>query len=106
MRRAAQNIEAYRADANRPAWHVVKHFGGTGDAFDPVPQCLRAYNAKRVKEEAEAENLRYRQRGLAAPAGDTADADDSGALPRRPPAPNAEAKSKSGKAGGRGAGYG
>ena len=32
--------------------------------MDPVPSSLRTYNAKLTKEEAEAENLRMRMRGL------------------------------------------
>jgi hypothetical protein len=69
LRRVAQITEAYRHDATRPSWTAVRHFGGSVDAMDPVPLSLRAFNAKRAKEEADVENHRFRGKGLAAPAG-------------------------------------
>ena len=96
MRRAAQIIEAYRQDASRPAWHAVKHFGGGAQAMDPIPQSLRAHNAKKVREEVEAENLRLRTRGLQAPPGAAAGDDIGGALSANP---KAKSKAKGGSKG-------
>ena len=83
-RRVAQIVEAYRVDAARPAWHTVKHFAGDTSALDPVPQTLKAWNARRTKDELEAENLRQRQRGLLTPAG--ADAGDDAGVRTSAPA--------------------
>ena len=80
MRRITQITEAHRQDPNRPAWHAVKHFTGDSDALDLVPSSLRTFNARKLKEEVDIENLRARQKGLA-PTPDAADAAEVGGLP-------------------------
>ena len=58
--RVAQIVEAYRSDSKRPNWAAVKHISGLDDATESVPSSLCTNNAKRTKEEVEAENLRMR----------------------------------------------
>ena len=101
IRRVAQIVEAYRGGAQQPQWHTVKHFTGGEDALDPVPQSLKAFNARRVREEVEADNLRFRSRGLVPPPeGGAHSSEDLGGVQASGP----KAKPKFKKGGGKGLG--
>ena len=103
MRRVCQILEAYKVDASKSAWHAVKHFVGTGDALDPVPLSLRQHNAKKVKEEVDSENARFRSRGLQPPADNQVGADGLPANNQSAPSGSRRARPKRGPKGGPGA---
>ena len=69
LRRAAQIIEAYDGDPSRPNWTGVRFMMGETHALNPVPYQMRAFNARKLKEETEIENARKK----AAPTGGAGD---------------------------------
>lgn len=82
-RRVAQVVDAYAIDAQRLAWHAVKHYTGVTATLDCLGTQLRSYVARRNKDEVELENMRSKSLKLPAsvPAGDAAELEAAGALP-------------------------
>ena len=72
--------------------------------MDPVPQSLKTFNARRVREEVEAENLRFCTSGLAAPPEGAANNLDD-AISSPPPIRSPKAKQR-GRGKGEGGGNG
>ena len=60
-RRVCQLIEAYESGSQgRPNWAGVKHFTSVHSCSTVVPNSIRSFAHRKVKEEIEAENLRLR----------------------------------------------
>ena len=59
-RRISQLVEAYSVDPNRPNWTAVKHVISSSSVGNVVPNSLRSYAHRLVKDEVEVENLRQK----------------------------------------------
>jgi len=79
VRRMQIIIDAYSRNAARPNFDNAEHFSGLGSAMEGVSVELRAYAARKAKQEAEIEQARQKARDLRGTGGGGAGSGDGAA---------------------------